>query len=131
VVFKGSPHPDSAWAFIEYLSAPARQARFYALSGDLPPRRSAWNDSALANNVYARAFRQQLQFVRATPKIPEWDEITTLLADQSEAAVRGGVVPDSALAFLDREVDGALEKRRWLRARDRDAKNAPAMSLAP
>jgi multiple sugar transport system substrate-binding protein len=130
VVFKGSPHPDSAWAFIEYLSDPAQQARFYALSGDLPPRRSAWNDSALANNIYARAFRQQLQFVRATPKIPEWDEITTLLADQSEAAVRGGVVPDSALAFLDREVDGALEKRRWLRARDRDAAKAPAMSFA-
>jgi multiple sugar transport system substrate-binding protein len=120
VVFKGSPYPDSAWAFIEYLSGPAQEARFYALSGDLPPRRSGWNDSALASNTYARAFRQQLQFVRATPKIPEWDEITTLLADQSEAAVRGGVVPDSALAFLDREVDGALEKRRWLRSRARD-----------
>jgi multiple sugar transport system substrate-binding protein len=117
VVFQGSPHPDSAWAFIEYLSGPAQQARFYALSGDLPPRQSAWDDSALRNNPYARAFRRQLQFVRATPKIPEWDEITTLLADQAEAAVRGGVPADSALAVLDREVDQALEKRRWMRSR--------------
>jgi len=117
VVFKGSPHPDSAWAFIEYLSGPAQQSRFYALSGDLPPRQSAWEDSALRTNSYARAFRRQLQFVRATPKIPEWDEITTLLADQAEAAVRGGVPPDSALAVLDREVDRALEKRRWMRGR--------------
>jgi multiple sugar transport system substrate-binding protein len=117
VVFQGSPHPDSAWAFIEYLSAPAQQARFYALSGDLPPRESAWQDSALRTNPYVRAFRRQLQFVQATPKIPEWDQITTLLADQSEAAVRGGVPPDSALAVLDREVNRALEKRRWLRAR--------------
>jgi multiple sugar transport system substrate-binding protein len=119
VVFQGSPHADSAWAFIEYLSGPAQQARFYALSGDLPPRASAWQDSALRTNPYVRAFRRQLQFVQATPKIPEWDEITTLLADQSEAAVRGGVRPDSALALLDREVNEALEKRRWLRARER------------
>ncbi len=117
VVFQGSPHPDSAWVFIEYLSGPAQQARFYTLSGDLPPRQSAWEDSALRTNSYVRAFRRQLQFVRATPKIPEWDEITTLLADQAEAAVRGGVPPDSALAVLDREVDQALEKRRWLRGR--------------
>jgi multiple sugar transport system substrate-binding protein len=117
VVFQGSPHPDSAWAFIEYLSGPAQQARFYALSGDLPPRRSAWEDSALRTNTYVRAFRRQLQYVRATPKIPEWDEITTLLADQAEAAVRGGVPPDSALAVLDREVGQALDKRRWMRSR--------------
>jgi multiple sugar transport system substrate-binding protein len=119
VVFQGSPHPDSAWTFIEYLSGPAQQARFYALSGDLPPRQSAWEDSALRTNPYVRAFRRQLQFVQATPKIPEWDQITNLLTDQSEAAVRGGVPPDSALAVLDREVDRALEKRRWLRGRTR------------
>ena len=121
VVFRGSSHPDAAWAFIEYLSDSTRQARFYALTGDLPSRRSAWGDSALASNSYARAFRRQLQFVRATPKIPEWDEITTLLTDQAEAAVRGGTPPDTALAVLDHEVDRALEKRRWLRARDHRA----------
>ncbi len=39
--------PDSAWTFIEYLSGPAQQATFYRLSDDLPPRQSAWEDSAL------------------------------------------------------------------------------------
>ena len=118
VVFRGSAHPEAAWAFIEYLSDSTRQARFYALTGDLPSRRSAWRDSALAGDPYARAFRRQLQFVRATPKIPEWDEITTLITDHSEAAVRGGTPPDSALAALDRDVDQALEKRRWLQRRE-------------
>ena len=118
VVFRDSPHRAAAWAFIEYLSDSARQARFFTLTGDLPARRSAWRDSALAANPYARAFRRQLQFVRATPKIPEWDEITMLLSDRAEAAVRGGTPPDSALAALDRDVDHALEKRRWLEARD-------------
>jgi multiple sugar transport system substrate-binding protein len=117
VVFRGSVHRDAAWAFIAYLSDSARQAQFYALTGDLPSRRSAWRDSVLARDPYARAFRRQLQFVQATPKIPEWDEITTLLTDHAEAAVRGGTPPDSALAALDRDVDRALEKRRWLRAR--------------
>ena len=118
MVFRGSAHPEAAWAFIEYLSDSTRQARFYALTGDLPSRRSAWRDSALAGDPYARAFRRQLQFVRATPKIPEWDEITTLITDHSEAAVRGGTPPDSALAALDRDVDQALEKRRWLQRRE-------------
>ena len=30
------------------------------MTGDLPPRRSAWRDPALANDVHARAFRDQL-----------------------------------------------------------------------
>jgi len=34
-----------------------------------------------------------------------------------EAAVRGDLGLDDALAALDRDVDAILEKRRWLRAR--------------
>jgi len=53
------------------------------------------------------------------PKIPEWEQITSLLQDEAERAVRGVVPGDSALAALDRDVDRVLEKRRWLLARAR------------
>jgi multiple sugar transport system substrate-binding protein len=117
VVFRASAHPELAWALIEFLSRPDRQAQFYALTGDLPARREAWADSALAGNPYARAFRLQLERVAPTPKVPEWEQIATRLADYSEKAVRNTQTVDAALAGLDGDVDGMLEKRRWLLAR--------------
>jgi len=51
VMFKRSPRQDAAWKLIEFLSEPATMQRFHALTGDLPPRRSAWRAPALANDV--------------------------------------------------------------------------------
>jgi len=112
-----SPRREAAWKLLEFLAEPAQQARFYQLTGDLPARQSAWNDSALAENRYARAFRQQLQAVRATPPIPEWERIANRIAYYAELAVRRELDIDAALAALDRDVDRILEKRRWLLAR--------------
>ncbi len=128
VVFHGSRHKEAAWKLVEFLSRPAQQARFYHLSGDLPARREAWSDSALAADPRARAFERQLLRVAPWPKVPEWEQITSLLQDQSERAVRGATPGDSALAALDRDVDRVLEKRRWMLARRRPA---AAAGVAP
>jgi multiple sugar transport system substrate-binding protein len=117
VVFRHARHPELAWALVEFLSRPANQVRFYALTGDLPPRREAWADTSLANNRYAAAFRMQLERVAATPKVPEWEQIATRLTDYSEKAVRQTETPAAALAALDQDVDVMLDKRRWLLAR--------------
>ena len=64
-----SEHPEAAWAWIAFLAEPAQQAEFHRLSGDLPARRSAWDDPALAGPRVA-AFRAQLAHAVATPKLP-------------------------------------------------------------
>jgi len=112
-----SPSQAAAWRWIEYLSEPAQQAAFYRLTGDLPARRSAWERAALVDDRLARAFWRQLQRVRATPKIPEWERIASKITQYTEAAVRGRMSADEALAALDADVDRILEKRRWLRRR--------------
>ena len=117
VIFRRSEHKDAAWRIIEFLSAPAQQVRFYALTGDLPARIEAWEDTALAASPHAHAFREQLTRVVPTPKIPEWEQIAMRVQEQSEFAVRGAVTPDTALVRLDAQVDQILEKRRWLLAR--------------
>jgi len=109
-----SPRREAAWKLLEFLAEPEQQARFYQLTGDLPARQSAWADPALAGNRYAEAFRRQLQQVRATPAIPEWERIANQLAYHAERAIRRQVSADEALAALDRDVDRILEKRRWL-----------------
>ena len=116
VIFRSSPHPREAWMLLEYLSQPAQQQRFYELTGDLPARIDAWSDSLRSADPNRRAFWEQLQRVEPTPKVPEWEQIATKVFEYAEQSIRGGVAPDTVLARLDRDVNGLLEKRRWLLA---------------
>jgi multiple sugar transport system substrate-binding protein len=114
VIMRGSTRKPAAWRFVTFMSDPARQARFYERTGDLPARRSAWATPALASDAYLAAFRTQLGRVVPTPPVPESELIVNLVAEASERAARNRQTIDQALASLDAEVDGILEKRRWL-----------------
>ncbi|MDE2369541.1 MAG: sugar ABC transporter substrate-binding protein [Burkholderiales bacterium] len=117
VMFKRSPRQDAAWKLVEYLSEPGTMQRFHAATGDLPPRRSAWRSPALADDVPSQAFAQQLERVRAAPKIPEWERIFQEMQLTAERVVQGVQGAEAATRQLDVRVDAMLEKRRWLRAR--------------
>jgi multiple sugar transport system substrate-binding protein len=114
VLFRDSAHKDAAWALLEYLSEPDVQRQFYTLTGDLPPRRSVWDGSTLAGDPHARAFREQLEHAKPTPKVAEWERIANEMQRAAERVVRGGANADETLHDLDSEVDKILEKRRWM-----------------
>ncbi len=116
-MFRASEHKEEAWQLIQFLAEPAQQVRFYALTGDLPAHKAAWNDPVLADDPQARAFWEQLQRVVSTPKVPEWEQIAIKLQEHAETAIRGRATAEEALAALDRDVDRILEKRRFLLAR--------------
>jgi len=118
-ISSSSPHADAAWQLVEFLADPERQLEFYRLTGDLPARRAAWQAGRLADAPRVAAFWQQLAHVRTPPKIPEWERIATTITRYAEAAVRGDLSVDDALAGLDRDVDRILAKRRWLLERAR------------
>lgn len=124
VLFRESEHPDEAWKFIEYLSRPEVQIRFYQLTGDLPPRLEAWEDTVLSRNDKARAFREQLDRVQPVPLVPEIELIMAKLIEYAEQSIRGGVPPAEAMRRLDAEVNNILEKRRWM-LEQRVAERAP------
>ncbi len=118
VVFRDSPHKEAAWQLVQYLSQRDVQLRFHALTGNLPPRRSAWNDEILRQDVHARAFREQLERVKPASKVPEWERIATDMQLVAEHMVQGsGLTIGEATAEMDRRADRILEKRRWLLAR--------------
>jgi multiple sugar transport system substrate-binding protein len=117
VVFRSSRHRAAAWQVIEFLSQPSVQRRFHALTGDLPPRRAAWSEGGLGDDVHARAFRAQLERVKPAPKVPEWERITTEVRHVVERVVHGRLSVDAAVTELDARADRILEKRRWLLAR--------------
>ena len=119
VLMRGASEPEAAWRWIEYLSAPEQQARFYASAGDLPARRSAWHLTGLEDDPKAAPFLTQLGNAVPLPQVPEWERIATLVAQRSEQVMRGGADLDTALAALDADVDRVLAKRRWMLARAR------------
>jgi multiple sugar transport system substrate-binding protein len=117
VLFKSSPRQAAAWQLIAFLSEPETMQRFHALTGDLPPRRSAWRAPSLANDAPSQAFAEQLERVRAAPKIPEWERIFQEMQLTAERVVQRTQSADAACRQLDAWVDALLEKRRWLRRR--------------
>jgi multiple sugar transport system substrate-binding protein len=119
VVFRASRHQAAAWRLIEFLSQPVVQSRFHALTGDLPPRRTTWQDPRLAADARARAFREQLERVKSAPKVPEWERIVTAMQQVAERAAHGDLSVEQAARELDARADRILEKRRWLLARGR------------
>lgn len=114
VIFKNSRHKEAAWKLIEFLSSVEQSVEFYKVTGNLPPRRSAWNDSSLAANKYVKAFYRQLQRVDPLPQIPEWEQIVIRLQIYVEYIATGTMTVEQALKQFDAEVDVMLEKRRWL-----------------
>jgi multiple sugar transport system substrate-binding protein len=124
VVFRGSKRKTESWQLVEYLSRPEIQRAFHELSGDLPPRRSSWDDPRLAGDPYVQPFRDQLERVRRTPPVPEWERIATELRVVSERAVRRvsaattpdelAAIVDAAARELDARADEMLDKRRWI-----------------
>ena len=124
VLFRESEHPEEAWKFIEFMSRPEIQVRFYQLTGDLPPRLEAWDDTVLSRNDKAHAFREQLERVQPVPLVPEIELIMAKLIEYAEQSIRGGVPPAEAMRRLDAEVNNILEKRRWMLER-RVAERAP------
>jgi multiple sugar transport system substrate-binding protein len=114
VIFRGARHRAAAEKLIAFLEEPAQQVRLYELTGDLPARRSAWASPALVHDPHFAAFREQLERVAPLPKVPEWEQIATAVADRGEAAARNAVTVPAALAQLDARADELLEKRRWM-----------------
>jgi multiple sugar transport system substrate-binding protein len=119
VVFRASRHKQAALKLVEFLSQPARQVRFFEMTGDLPARRSAWTAPVLARDPYFPAFRAQLERVDPLPKVPEWEQIANSMFEHGEAAVRSAATVDAVLADLDRTANDILTKRRWILERDR------------
>ena len=67
------------------------------------------------------AFFEQLKYVVPLPRVPEWEQITTKIMQEGQLAIAGQITIDDALQTLNREVNGLLDKRRWMLARQDSA----------
>ncbi len=114
MIFHQSRNKEAAWKFIEFLGSTQQSIAFYRITGNLPPRKSAWSDSSLMSNKYIQAFHQQLQRLDPLPPVPEWEQIVIKLQLYVEYVATNTLTVDEALKRFDTEVDQMLVKRRWL-----------------
>lgn len=119
---RASKHKDAAWQLVEYLSRPDVQVRFYELLGDLPARRSAWQSTALQDDPKLRAFHAQLEHMSPAPPVPEWEQIVNMMQQVAARAVAGQLTIDQATAQMNAEAATILAKRRWVLAREHEAR---------
>ena len=74
-VFKDAKNRDGGWKFVQWLSKPEVQVKWYQAVKDLPAVQSAWTDPALTGDTFLAAFGQQLKSAKAPPSIPTWEQI--------------------------------------------------------
>ena len=124
VVYKKSKLKKEAWKFIEYLSEPSVQVKFFNYLFDLPSVKSAWEDSSIKYNRYISAFRTQFENVTPTPQIPEWEQIAFSKVQQyAEISSKKAMTIDKALLNLDKDVNLILEKRRYILSKQKEDKH--------
>ena len=114
-IFRQSPHPDEAWAFIKWILQPEIQAFFSAESGYLPVRQSALDlpeyRDHLEEDWALRAFVEQIPLARVRRSIDDHHvEINRHVAEAIERTLVGREDPAAALRAAAARSDALLEK---------------------
>lgn len=105
VVFKKSQNRDATWKFIQWLSKPDIQVKWYKVTGDLPASQSAWKDPSLSGDSKLAVFGDQLKDVNSPPSFPTWTQVSAAADTQLEQIVKAGKNPASALKELQSTAD--------------------------
>jgi multiple sugar transport system permease protein len=110
VMFKSSTRKALAWKFMQFMAEPQMQAKWYAVSGDLPASRKAWSNPSLSGNPELASFRKELDTAKAPPQVPEWESIAGSISDAVEEAVFGRVTAQTAREKLSVRIKKILAK---------------------
>lgn len=104
-VFKNSKNRDSAWKFVQWLSDPKTQVKFFALSTDLPSVKSAWTDPALAKDAKLAVFGKQLEDAKAPPATATWEQVAAAFDTEMEKVAKSGADPAAAVKAAQSKAD--------------------------
>ena len=110
VIFKESRNKDAAFKFVNFMSTPENQAKWYKISKDLPANPAAWEDESIRSNAHLKPFYEQLRSVKAPPCVAEWEQILSFISDAIEKAVYERITVDAALAGLEADINEAVRK---------------------
>ncbi|GAA3693984.1 sugar ABC transporter substrate-binding protein [Terrabacter ginsenosidimutans] len=105
VVFKNTKNRDTSWKFVQWLSDPKVQAKWYTISTDLPSVKSAWQDPALASDKKLAVFGKQLETAKAPPSFPTWEQAVKGLDTEMEKITKTGEDPATGLKTAQQQAE--------------------------
>ena len=92
-VFKDAKNRDGAWKFIQWLSKPEVQVKWYQASTDLPAVQSAWQDASLSGDANLTVFGEQLKDAKSPPTFPTWEQVAAVFDTEVEKLAKSGEDP--------------------------------------
>ncbi|WP_433288675.1 sugar ABC transporter substrate-binding protein [Micromonospora sp. CA-244673] len=92
-VFKDAKNRDGGWKFVQWLSRPDVQVKWYQAVKDLPAVQSAWNDPTLSGDTFLTTFGQQLKSAKAPPAITTWEQIAAAFDLEAEKLCKQNADP--------------------------------------
>jgi len=96
VVFKNA-NKAAAWKFVEYLTSPAVQQKWYSTVSALPSVESAWDSGELSTDDNLSLFGEQLKDAKTPPVIPRWEQVAAdAVNTEMEKAMIGDATPEQA-----------------------------------
>ncbi len=104
VIYKGSKHKDQAWKFLEYLSRPEVQMRWYQIAKALPANLETWEDEQLQQDPVLRTFGEQMRDAQSPPNIPQWEEISGEILLQLEKLIYQKITVRDFADSVDRKI---------------------------
>jgi multiple sugar transport system substrate-binding protein len=104
-VFKNSKNRDTAWKFVQWLSQPDVQVKWYQQSTDLPSVKSAWDDPALTADAKLAEFGKQLETAKAPPSFPTWEQVISQFDTEMEKVTKQGADPAAALKAVQQQAE--------------------------
>ena len=112
VIFKGTKEASLAWEFIEFMSLPETQVKWYQLTQDLPSNRKAWDDPYFLNLSQVKVFGEQLKDTESSPSLPQWEEIADVINNRMERAVFGKETVHESLKVMSKEINQILARKK-------------------
>lgn len=104
-VFKQAKNRDAAWKFIQWLSEPKVQAKWYTTVKALPAVQAAWQEPELKADEQLAVFGEQLKDARTPPPFPTWEQVARVLEAELEKLARGRSTPEQTAKAIQSRAD--------------------------
>ncbi|MFI6322859.1 sugar ABC transporter substrate-binding protein [Nonomuraea sp. NPDC050556] len=105
VVFKSTKNRDTAWKFLQWLSDPKVQAKWYTTVKALPAVQTAWQEPELTADKQLAIFGEQLKDAKTPPPFPTWEQVAKVLETELEKLALGKSTPEEAAKAIQSQAD--------------------------
>ena len=108
---KNAPHPNTAFKFLQWISAKNQQMHFAASGLDVPTMKSVILNPALDKKwPYYVPVAESIQMGHMRPRTPAWPEVEQVLGSEMVKAEQGQVSPAKALQTAAAQINQYMKQ---------------------